>query len=256
MLKISIITVCYNSVATIESTLKSVASQDYPNIEYIIVDGGSTDGTLDIVKRYQNVSTLVSEPDQGIYDAMNKGIKLATGDVIGTLNADDFYINNTAMSDVAKTFEGNAVDACFADLVYVGQNDTDKIVRYWKSQQYQPGLFKKGWMPAHPTFFVRKTVYEKFGMFDLKFRIAADFELLFRLIEKSKIHTVYLPKVIIKMRLGGTTNKSLKNIRIQNKEIIQILRAYYRDFSVFGFWFSKIINRFLQRISRPANANN
>lgn len=255
-MKISIITVCYNSAATIESTLKSVASQDYPDIEHIIIDGGSTDSTLDIIKRYQNISMLVSEPDKGIYDAMNKGIMMATGDVIGTLNADDFYINNTAVSDVAKTFEDNVIDACFADLVYVDQNNTDKIVRYWKSQQYQPGLFKKGWMPAHPTFFVRKKVYEKYGSFDLNFRIAADFELLFRLIEKNKIRTVYLPKVIIKMRLGGTTNKSLENIRIQNKEIIQILRAYYKDFSVFKFWLSKIINRFFQRIFRPANSNN
>lgn len=254
-MKISIITVCYNSATTIDSTLRSVTSQDYPDIEYIIVDGGSTDGTLDIIKRYQNVSILVSEPDKGIYDAMNKGIRLATGDVIGTLNADDFYIDNTAVSDVAKTFEDNAVDACFADLVYVDQNNTDKIVRYWKSQQYQPGLFKKGWMPAHPTFFVRKAIYEKFGAFDLNFRIAADFELLFRLIEKNKIRTVYLPRVIIKMRLGGTTNKNLKNIRIQNTEIIQILRAYYKDFSVFKFWFSKIINRVFQRISRPVNKN-
>lgn len=254
-MKISIITVCYNSATTIDSTLRSVTSQDYPDIEYIIVDGGSTDGTLDIIKRYQNVSILVSEPDKGIYDAMNKGIRLATGDVIGTLNADDFYTDNTAVSDVAKTFEDNAVDACFADLVYVDQNNTDKIVRYWKSQQYQPGLFKKGWMPAHPTFFVRKAIYEKFGAFDLNFRIAADFELLFRLIEKNKIRTVYLPRVIIKMRLGGTTNKNLKNIRIQNTEIIQILRAYYKDFSVFKFWFSKIINRVFQRISRPVNKN-
>lgn len=255
-MKISIITVCYNSAATIDSTLGSVASQDYPDIEYIIVDGGSTDDTLDIIKRYQNVSILVSEPDKGIYDAMNKGIALASGEVIGTLNADDFYIDNTVLSDVAKTFENNTLDACFADLVYVDQNNTDKIARYWKSQQYQSGLFKKGWMPAHPTFLVRKRVYEKFGVFDLNFRIAADFELLFRLIEKNKIRTVYLPRVIIKMRLGGATNKNLKNIRIQNTEIIQILRAYYKDFSVLKFWFSKIINRFLQRVSRPANANN
>lgn len=251
-MKISIITVCYNSAETIESTLKSVSSQDYPDIEYILVDGGSTDATLDIVKRYKNVSILVSEPDEGIYDAMNKGIGLATGDVIGTLNADDFYVGNSVVSDVAKIFKDNTVDACFADLVYVNQNNTDKIVRYWKSKSYQPGLFKKGWVPAHPTFFVKKSVYEKFGVFDLEYKIAADFELLFRLIETNKIRTVYLPKVIVKMRLGGTTNKNIKNIRIQNTEIIHILRSHYKDFSIFKFWICKIFNRISQRIFRPS----
>lgn len=250
-MKISILTVCYNSAATIESTLKSVASQKHPDIEYIIVDGGSTDGTLDIIKRYKNVTVLVSEPDNGIYDAMNKGIKLASGDVIGTLNADDFYISDSALNDVAKVFEDDAIEACFADLIYVDQDDTDKIVRYWKSQTYKSGLFKQGWMPAHPTFFVRKNIYEKFGVFDLNFKIAADFELLFRLIEKNQIRTVYLPKVIIKMRLGGTTNKNLRNIRIQNKEIIRILREYYKDFSIYKFWIAKIFNRFFQFINRP-----
>lgn len=254
-MNISIITVCFNSASTIEDTIISVANQKGVEVEHIVIDGASTDGTIDIVSKHNSISMFVSEKDKGLYDAMNKGIALASGDVIGTLNADDFYIDNTVLSNVAKTFEDNAVDACFADLVYVDQNDTDKIVRYWKSQQYQVGLFKKGWMPAHPTFFVRKNVYEKFGAFDLNFRIAADFELLFRLIEKNKIRTVYLPRVIIKMRLGGTTNKNLKNIRIQNTEIIQILRAYYKDFSVFKFWFSKIINRVFQRISRPANKN-
>ncbi len=251
MLKISIITVCYNSATTIESTIESVASQSYPNIEYLIVDGGSTDSTLDIIKRYENLSVLVSEPDKGIYDAMNKGIKLASGDVIGTLNADDFYIDNTVLSDIAKVFKDESVEACFADLVYVSQDNTDKVVRYWKSQDYKAGLFKQGWMPAHPTFFVRKSVYDKFGVFNLNYKIAADFELLFRLIEKNKIRTVYLPKVIIKMRLGGTTNKNLKNICIQNKEITQTLRAYYSNFSYFQFWFSKLLNRFAQFVSRP-----
>jgi glycosyltransferase involved in cell wall biosynthesis len=255
-MKISIITVCYNSAETIESTLKSVSSQDYPDIEYIVVDGGSTDATLDIVKRYKNVSILVSEPDEGIYDAMNKGIGLARGDVIGTLNADDFYVGNSVVSDVAKTFEDNTIDACYADLVYVDQNNTDNIVRYWKSKPYQPRLFKQGWMPAHPTFFVKKSVYEKLGVFDLNYKIAADFELLFRLIEKNKIRTMYLPKVIVKMRLGGTTNKNIKNISLQNAEIIHILRSHYNDFSVFVFWLSKIMNRFWQHISRPAKNNN
>lgn len=255
-MKISIITVCYNSECTIESTLKSVANQSYSDIEHVIIDGASKDGTLDIISRFNSVSVLVSEPDKGIYDAMNKGFSLATGDVIGTLNADDFYIDESVLSDVAIIFSDNSVDACFADLVYVKQDDTDDIVRYWKSEAYKPGLFKSGWMPAHPTFFVRKSVYEKLGVFDLNYKIAADFELLFRLIEKNEIRTAYLPRVVIKMRLGGTTNKSLNNINIQNKEIIQILCDYYQDFSAFQFWTHKVINRFFQLISRPKSLGN
>ena len=253
MLKVSIITVCHNSTSTIESTLQSVANQSYTNVEHVVIDGASTDDTVEIIKRYKTM--LVTELDKGIYDAMNKGIKLATGDVIGTLNADDFYIHNNVLSEVAKVFEDESIEACFADLVYVDQFDTNRIVRYWKSRPYQVGLFKQGWMPAHPTFFVRKSVYEKFGVFDLNYQIAADFELLFRFIEQNKIKTYYLPKVLVKMRLGGTTNKNLKNIRTQNNEIIRILRAHHHGFSAFQFWRHKIINRFVQFISRPKSAS-
>ena len=253
MLKVSIITVCYNSTSTIESTLQSVANQSYTNVEHVVIDGASTDDTVELIKRYRTM--LVTEPDKGIYDAMNKGIKLATGDIIGTLNADDFYIDNNVLSEVAQVFSDESIDACFADLVYVNQFDANKIVRYWRSRPYQAGLFKQGWMPAHPTFFVRKSVYEKFGVFDLDYKIAADFELLFRLIEQNKIKTHYLPRVLVKMRLGGTTNKNLENIRTQNNEIIRILRTYYRDFSAFQFWRHKIINRFFQFISRPKVAS-
>ena len=250
-MKISIITVCYNSQKTIIDTLDSLASQLDQNVEHIIVDGASTDSTLNIVKNFPHVAKIVSEPDKGIYDAMNKGIKSATGDVIGTLNADDFYIDNSVLSDVAKVFEDESVEACFADLVYVSHDDTNKIVRYWKSQDYVTGLFKSGWMPAHPTFFARKRVYEKYGLFDLNYKIAADFELLFRLIEQSKIKTKYIPKVIVKMRLGGTTNKSLSNVIAQNKEIITILKKQYPDFSLLNFVVKKLLGRFFQFLERP-----
>ena len=250
-MKISIITVCYNSEKTIINTLDSLASQVDQNIEHIIVDGASTDSTLNIVKKFSHVAKLISEPDKGIYDAMNKGIKLASGDVIGTLNADDFYIDDLVLSEVAKVFEDESVGACFADLVYVSQNDTNKIVRYWKSQDYVTGLFKSGWMPAHPTFFARKNVYEKYGLFDLSYKIAADFELLFRLIEQNKIKTKYIPKVIVKMRLGGTTNKSLSNVIAQNKEIITILKKQYPDFSLLNFVVKKLSGRLFQFLDRP-----
>lgn len=250
-MKISIITVCYNSEKTIINTLDSLASQVDQNIEHIIVDGASTDSTLNIVKKFSHVAKLISEPDKGIYDAMNKGIKLASGDVIGTLNADDFYIDDLVLSEVAKVFEDESVGACFADLVYVSQNDTNKIVRYWKSQDYVTGLFKSGWMPAHPTFFARKNVYEKYGLFDLSYKIAADFELLFRLIEQNKIKTKYIPKVMVKMRLGGTTNKSLSNVIAQNKEIITILKKQYPDFSLLNFVVKKLSGRLFQFLDRP-----
>ncbi len=251
MLKISIITVCYNSAHTLPDTIRSVAEQDYPEIEHIIVDGGSTDGTVDILEKAPSVACFVSESDKGIYDAMNKGIAMATGDVVGILNADDFYLNNSVISQIAQIFNNEDVDACYANLVYVKETDTNKIIRYWRSQPFKPGLFLKGWMPAHPTFFVRKSVYQQHGLFNLNYRIAADVEMLFRLLEVKRINTVYLPETIIKMRLGGTTNKSLKNIQKQNQEVLMILDAYYDRVSRIHFFVSKILNRCQQFLSRP-----
>lgn len=250
-MKISIITVCYNSASTIADTINSISSQTYFDKEHIVVDGASKDATMDIVQSSASVARFVSEPDMGIYDAMNKGIKLATGDVVGTLNADDFYVNESVLGDVSQIFEDATVEACYGDLVYVSQQDTDKIVRYWRSRNYVSGLFKSGWMPAHPTFFVRKSVYDRLGGFDLHYKIAADFELLFRLIEQNKIKTKYLPKVLVKMRLGGTTNKNISNISMQNKEIVAILNKHYVDFSILKFVFSKLFNRCIQFIRHP-----
>jgi glycosyltransferase involved in cell wall biosynthesis len=182
---------------------------------------------------------------------MNKGINLASGDVIGILNADDFYVNESVINQIALIFNDENVDACYADLVYVKESDTSKIIRYWKSQSFKPGLFLKGWMPAHPTFFVRSSVYQQHGLFDLKYRIASDVEMLFRLLEVKRINSVYLPQTIIKMRLGGTTNKSLKNIQKQNQEVLMILDAYYDRVSRIHFFVSKILNRCQQFLSRP-----
>jgi glycosyltransferase involved in cell wall biosynthesis len=250
-LKISIITVCFNSEKTIKDTITSIENQNGVNVEHIIIDGASTDNTLNIINQHNNISKLISEPDKGIYDAMNKGITLATGEIVGTLNADDFYYDNDVLKEVEIAFLDPGIDACYGDLVYIKQEDINQTVRFWKSNDYKDGLFKSGWMPAHPTFFVRKSIYDKLGMFRLDYKIAADFELLFRLIEQNKIKTKYIPKVMVKMRLGGTTNKSFRNIWIQNKEIVNTLRGFYPDFSLSNFILSKFINRTIQFIKHP-----
>lgn len=210
-MKISIITATYNSSKTVTDTLKSVALQTYPNIEHIIIDGASKDNTLEIVKQFPHVAKVVSEPDKGIYDAMNKGIKLATGDVIGILNSDDFYANENIISKVVQYFDNFKTDALYGDLQYVDGIDTQKVVRYWKSGQYDKDNFYNGWMPPHPTFFVRKNVYEKYGLFNISLKSAADYELMLRLLLRYEISSCYLPEVLVKMRTGGQSNMSLKN---------------------------------------------
>jgi glycosyltransferase involved in cell wall biosynthesis len=212
MLKISVITIAYNSAETIEDTIVSVVNQDYAALEYIIVDGGSKDQTMDIVNRYRDrIAMVVSEKDEGIYDAMNKGIKMATGDVIGILNSDDFYAHAQVISRVAKQFQDKKCDALYADLVYVNREDTDKVIRSWEAGVYAPGKFLRGWMPPHPTFFLTKEKYNTFGLYNTALRSAADYELMLRYIHKHRVHLCYLPEVITKMRTGGQSNVTLRN---------------------------------------------
>jgi glycosyltransferase involved in cell wall biosynthesis len=211
-MKVSIITISYNSAETIEDTIKSVVSQDYPNIEYIIIDGASKDTTLSIVDKYKDkIAKVISEKDKGIYDAMNKGVQNATGDIIGILNSDDYYYDTTVISEVVRLFEQEKTDGLYADLVYVDRADSEKIIRYWKSGKYTPGKFLKGWMPPHPTFFVKKEVYTHFGLYNTDLRSAADYEFMLRVIHKNKISLCYMPRVLTKMRVGGMSNVSLKN---------------------------------------------
>jgi len=218
-MKISIITVVYNNKNTIKDAIESVLNQTYKNIEYIVVDGDSRDGTVEIIKSYgDKIDKFITELDNGIYDAMNKGIKLATGDVIGILNSDDFYLNNNIIEKVVHEFQNKKVDSVYGDLIYVDNKDTNKIVRYWKSKEYKKGLFKTGWHPAHPTFFVKKEIYENYGLFDLNFKIAADYEIMLRFLEKYKITVEYIPEVLVKMRIGGESNRSIKNILKANIE--------------------------------------
>lgn len=216
-MKISIITVCYNSEQTIEDTIQSVLAQTYKNIEYIIVDGKSKDSTCTIINKYKDqISKFISEPDKGIYDAMNKGISLATGDVVGILNSDDIYADNLVLSRVAKSIKD--LDAVYGNLNYVSATNTDKIFRRWVSKPYLEGMFFDGWMPPHPTFYVKKSVYEKYGSYSLKLKSAADYEFMLRVIHKYKIQVKYIDSILIKMRVGGESNASIKNRIRANRE--------------------------------------
>jgi glycosyltransferase involved in cell wall biosynthesis len=219
MQKVSVITVCYNSANTIEETVKSVIEQDYNSIEYIIVDGKSSDQTLFILDRYKNkINTLISEKDNGLYDAINKGIKAASGDIIAILHADDVFANDTVITDVVQTFSKHHTDTVYGDLQYVDRNNLNIIKRNWQSGNYYEGIFLKGWMPPHPSFFARKTCYDKFGLFTMELKSAADYEMMLRLLHKHKCTTTYLPKVLVKMRIGGKSNASFKNRIKANRE--------------------------------------
>jgi glycosyltransferase involved in cell wall biosynthesis len=217
-MKVSIITTTYNSASTVRDTLLSVQQQNHPDIEHIIIDGCSTDNTLHIVSEFAHVTKTVSEKDKGIYDAMNKGIAMATGDVIGILNSDDVYVNAQVIATVAKEFSDLNIQATYADLQYVQQNDLNKIVRTWKTGIFSKKNFYYGWMPPHPTFFVRKEVYEKAGLFDISLRSAADYEMMLRIMLKHGMHAKYIPEVIVKMRSGGTSNASFRNRIKANRE--------------------------------------
>lgn len=247
--KISIITSCYNSADTIIDTLNSLATQNFKNFEHIIIDGGSTDRTLDILKEWKKFPLKIfSEKDDGIYDAMNKGLRIASGDIIGILNSDDFYENSNVLSKVVATMQTYNVDCVYSDLLYVDKFDTNKIVRSWQSCAYETGMFESGWQPPHPTFFVRRTVYEKYGFFDLNFDISADFELMLRFLHKYKISSIYIPAVQVKMRYGGESNKNIRNIIKANLNSLNALEKngikLNRFIYIFKRLFPKILNRF------------
>lgn len=226
-MKVSIITVTYNSEAHIADCIKSVDSQWYDDIEHIIIDGASNDNTIKTIMGMPNrVNRIISEPDRGIYDAMNKGINCATGDVIGILNSDDFFTSNDVINSIVNEFVyDSSLEGVFTNLYYVYRNNPDKIVRYWVSNTFKKGSFFRGWHPPHPTVYLKKEVYEKYGIFNLDFSISADFELMLRFFEKYNIKTKYLPITTVKMRLGGTSSKYWKNFRKQNIQCINAFRT-------------------------------
>lgn len=251
-MRFSIITVSYQAAKTLEKTLLSVQSQKGISVEHIVVDGGSTDGTLSIIEKHAGKLTQwLSEPDKGIYDAMNKGLGLATGDIVGFLNADDHYPHPNVLSHVAKCFKETTNDACFGDLVYFSANQPQKICRYWRATSFQPGLFAKGWCPPHPTFFVRKTVYDRYGGFNCHYKMGNDVELMMRFLEKYRIQSVYLPEVLVNMQIGGVSNQSFKNILLQNQEVLKAAKDLAIPISPFSYWTNKCIDRLLQFVRLP-----
>lgn len=249
-MKITVITVSYNSAATIADTVRSVASQTYSNVEHLVIDGQSTDGTVQVVDAHWHPNLVLrSEPDNGIYDAMNKGLSQATGEVIGFLNADDFYADAEVLARVAKAFlDDPHSEACFGDLVYVSE-DNRKVVRYWKSQPYEKGSFARGWCPAHPTFYIRRSALERLGPFDLTYRLAADAEFMARYLERGGVRSTYIPHVQVRMRVGGATNQSWRNIVLQNREILQGFQKNNIPYSFLSFAVCKLLSRIKQRLA-------
>ena len=222
-MKVSIIVSVFNNKNTIAAAINSIISQDYDDIECIVVDAGSTDGTVEIIKGFADrINTFISEPDKGIYDGLNKGVSLATGDVIAFLHSDDAYADRSIISTVVDQFDIN-IQGVYGDLLYTDKVDMDKIFRYWKSCDFSPSLLSKGWMPPHPTLFLRCEVYQKYGTFDTSFKIAGDYDFMLRIL-KDNIVVKYLPQVVYKMRVGGESNRSIKNILNKSKEDLRAMR--------------------------------
>lgn len=226
MIRFSIVTAVYNRAAVLEDALRSVHGQTHGAVEHLVIDGASTDGTLAILARHRaRLATLVSETDRGVYDALNKGLRLATGDVVGFLHADDGYADPGTLARVASAFADPAVDAVYGDLEYVSRDDPARVVRRWRSGACTPGQLRLGWMPPHPTFFARRELYERLGGFDTAYRIAADYELMLRFIGAG-IRMAYVPRVLVRMRLGGMSNRSLRQMWRKSREDLSVMRRH------------------------------
>lgn len=224
-MKISIVTVCYNSAATLGDTLASVAAQDHTDVEHIVIDGGSADGTRELVKREgRHVKVFVSEPDKGIYDAMNKGIRLASGDIIGTLNADDFYANSMVLSQIEREMVQGQLDAIFGDVMFFASDRPEVNLRRYSSRRFSPERIAWGWMPAHPTLFLRREVFQRFGLFRTDFRIAGDYEFAARIFKGANLRYRYLPEVLVRMRTGGVSTGGLRSTLLLNREVLRACR--------------------------------
>ena len=225
MLKISVITAVYNNRETISAALDSALGQMGVDIELLVIDGGSTDGTLEVLRSYADrLHVLVSEPDRGIYDALNKGIQRARGEVVGFLHSDDLFADRGVLSRIAVAFADPQVDAVYGDLLYVRKENPDQVVRYWRSGVFSDRRLRWGWMPPHPTLYVRRETYEQQGLFDTSFHIAADYDFILRLLGRNGVRVRYIPEVLVKMRVGGASNRTLRNIVRKSSEDLRALR--------------------------------
>lgn len=237
-MKVSIVTITYNSQNTLQNTIDSISRQSYRNIEYIIVDGNSTDRTKEIIKsNLDTITRWISEPDNGIYDAMNKGLKIATGEVIGFLNSDDSFYDNQTISTIIESFNSNECDCIFGNLIYTNTNG--KTIRKWKSRSYRQGLFNKSWTPAHPTFYCKKKLYDQYGVYKIDYSIAADVELMLRFLEVHKVKSHYIDKVLVNMLAGGVSNQGLGSTLTIIKEIKRAFRENNLKFNLFKYLFYK-----------------
>ena len=227
-MKVSLITATYNSEISIKTCLDSIVSQDYSDLEYLFIDGGSSDNTLSIIKKYRQNNPfikMVSEKDYGIYDALNKGISAASGDIIGFVHSDDFLASSDIINDIVSMIKTESLDGVYGNLQYVDKINTKKIIRNWKSCHFKTGLLKNGWMPPHPTLFLKREVYQKYGLFDVSYRISADYDFMLRIFKDSELKLGYLLKVITKMRVGGASNRSIKNIIEKSKEDYRAIKS-------------------------------
>lgn len=245
-MKVSLITVVYNNEQFIENCICSVLSQNYSDIEYIIIDGGSSDGTLKIIEKYQdNIDLIISEPDNGIYDAMNKGILNSSGDIIGFLNSDDFFIDEHVITNIVNIFNTKNVSIVYANVSYVKKYDTNVILRNWISKKYHKRYFEFGNVPAHPTFYVKKNIYKQNNLFDTSLKFAADYDLMFRFLKINNYSSFYFNKRIIKMRIGGATSNNITNIIKQNIEIYNIWNRNSISMPLYT-WVLRLINKLNQ----------
>jgi glycosyltransferase involved in cell wall biosynthesis len=243
--KISVVTAVYDRAATIGEAMESVRAQTYANIEHVVQDGGSKDGTQDVIATHAGPNVIVeSARDSGIYDAINKGIARSTGDIVGLMHSDDFFASETVLADVAKAFEDPNIDGVYGDLDYVSTTDTTKVIRKWRSGSYDRDRLKSGWMPPHPTLYLRREIFERFGTYDTSFQIAADYDAMLRYLVKGQVRLAYIPKVLVKMRVGGESNRSLARIIRKSREDYRALRN--NDVGGFGTLALKNLSKVIQ----------